>query len=365
MALVGDAAHTHDPLLAQGAGRAIESGVALAAAVAAWRERGQPGRETLQAAIRAEAARQHERDLLLQTLGGVASSMGQAGPAASGARQLARRHGSSSSTQDVLAKYGHQQARNPRPAADRPPVWAATNAGAKTKPPRYSEKQKMGWLAFGVLAPCCFVYSMWQGAQVINEIKKRRGVTEQEAAEPDFLASLAQDDGQAQEPQEVAEDPAAAQARAAAIARLEMQRAAVRQQRERLEAEIAELSAESAAARRDIGAETPAAAAAAAAASTAAAPEASGGAAPVAMDGTQNPHPPLRLDKSSAQQPSKNRLRTQATSSPPKHSTAKSSARSSSAARGAWVTTGRRRPRRGWRRWRRWRRRRRRRRWQR
>ena len=211
-----------------------------------------------------------------------------------GARQLARRHGSSSSTQEVLAKYGHQQARNPRPAADRPPVWAATNAGAKTKPPRYSEKQKMGWLAFGVLAPCCFVYSMWQGAQVINEIKKRRGVTEQEAAEPDFLASLAQDDGEAQEPQEVAEDPAAAQARAAAIARLEMQRAAVRQQRERLEAEIAELNAESAAARRDIGAETPAAAAAA---STAAAPEARGGAAPTAMDGSQaTPHPPLGLD---------------------------------------------------------------------
>ena len=206
-----------------------------------------------------------------------------------GARQLARRHGSSSSTQEVLAKYGHQQARNPRPAADRPPVWAATNAGAKTKPPRYSEKQKMGWLAFGVLAPCCFVYSMWQGAQVINEIKRRRGVTEQEAAEPDFLASLAQDDGEAQEPQEVAEDPAAAQARAAAIARLEMQRAAVRQQRERLEAEIAELNAESAAARRDIGAETPAAAAAAA--STAAAPEARGGAAPAAMDGSQ-PRPP-------------------------------------------------------------------------
>ena len=89
MALVGDAAHTHDPLLAQGAGRAIESGVALAAAVAAWRDRGEPGGETLQAAIRAEAARQRERDLLLQTLGGVASSMGQAGPAASGARQLA------------------------------------------------------------------------------------------------------------------------------------------------------------------------------------------------------------------------------------------------------------------------------------
>eukprot|EP01043_Picozoa_sp_COSAG02_P096213 COSAG02_NODE_32519_length_515_cov_0.675481_1_plen_107_part_01 len=37
VALVGDAAHTHDPLLAQGAGRAIESAVGLAAAVAQWR----------------------------------------------------------------------------------------------------------------------------------------------------------------------------------------------------------------------------------------------------------------------------------------------------------------------------------------
>ena len=252
--------------------------------------------------------------------GGRQQQLARVGAGVGGARQLARRHGSSSSTQEVLAKYGHQQARNPRPAADRPPVWAATNAGAKTKPPRYSEKQKMGWLAFGVLAPCCFVYSMWQGAQVINEIKKRRGVTEQEAAEPDFLASLAQDDGEAQEPQEVAEDPAAAQARAAAIARLEMQRAAVRQQRERLEAEIAELGAESAAARRDIGAETPAAAAAAAAASTAAAPEASGGAAPAAMDGSQaTPHPPLGLDESAAEPGC-----AQATFSPPKHSKVKS-----------------------------------------
>lgn len=84
VALVGDAAHTHDPLLAQGAGRAIEGAVGLAAAVVRWQSAagiaagtGQP--PPLQDAIVMEAAAQRQRDGLLQVVGDVAALMGQAG----------------------------------------------------------------------------------------------------------------------------------------------------------------------------------------------------------------------------------------------------------------------------------------------
>jgi 2-polyprenyl-6-methoxyphenol hydroxylase-like FAD-dependent oxidoreductase len=91
VALVGDAAHTHDPLLAQGAGRAIESAVSLAACVAAWRDTtAHAGRTTLslQAAVDADAALQNRRDLLLHRVGWVAGGMGQAGPNATALRCL-------------------------------------------------------------------------------------------------------------------------------------------------------------------------------------------------------------------------------------------------------------------------------------
>lgn len=91
VALVGDAAHTHDPLLAQGAGRAIESAVGLAAAVAKWRRatvvQSTAGNGTdqclvLQDAIIAEAQAQRQRDGMLQFVGDIAASMGQAGQVA-------------------------------------------------------------------------------------------------------------------------------------------------------------------------------------------------------------------------------------------------------------------------------------------
>jgi hypothetical protein len=88
VALVGDAAHTHDPLLAQGAGRAIESAVGLAAAVAQWRRAAvvQPKGGyranqclALQDAIIMETKAQRQRDGMLQVVGDIAASMGQAG----------------------------------------------------------------------------------------------------------------------------------------------------------------------------------------------------------------------------------------------------------------------------------------------
>ena len=86
VALVGDAAHTHDPLLAQGAGRAIESAVGLAAAVARCQVATTVGSEEgigqtplLQTAIVMEAEAQLQRDGLLQVVGDIAASMGQAG----------------------------------------------------------------------------------------------------------------------------------------------------------------------------------------------------------------------------------------------------------------------------------------------
>jgi 2-polyprenyl-6-methoxyphenol hydroxylase-like FAD-dependent oxidoreductase len=84
VALVGDAAHTHDPLLAQGAGRAIEAAVGLASTVERWRAEKTIGgvRSPLQSAIMEEAETQRQRDALLQVVGDVAASMGQAGKVA-------------------------------------------------------------------------------------------------------------------------------------------------------------------------------------------------------------------------------------------------------------------------------------------
>ena len=75
----------------QGAGRAIETAVGLAAAVGRWHD--EPGvggvrSRTLQGVIQEEAREQRERDALLQMVGDVAASMGQAGRLASAARDL-------------------------------------------------------------------------------------------------------------------------------------------------------------------------------------------------------------------------------------------------------------------------------------
>lgn len=127
--------------------------------------------------------------------------------------------------------------------------------GQKARKPIFSDGQKNMYLAFCGIAPACLVYTMYIGSQVIKEIKEQRRSKYAEAEEDEdeglsFLNETGYEEAEAAAAQEDAETVAA---RKSALARLEMQQAAVRKIREQLEREIAQLDQQAAEARAGRG----------------------------------------------------------------------------------------------------------------
>ncbi len=127
--------------------------------------------------------------------------------------------------------------------------------GQKARKPIFSDGQKNMYLAFCGIAPACLVYTMYIGSQVIKEIKEQRRSKYAEAEEDEdeglsFLNETGYEEAEAAAAQEDAETVAA---RKSALARLEMQQAAVRKIREQLEREIAQLDQQAAEARASRG----------------------------------------------------------------------------------------------------------------
>ncbi len=161
-----------------------------------------------------------------------------------------RRQQGATSTRDVLAKYKGAAEQSMRTRKHVPDF-----KGQKARKPIFSDGQKNLYLAFCGIAPACLVYTMYIGSQVIKEIKEQRRskYAEAEEEEDDGLSFLNETGYEEAEAAAAQKDAATVAARGSALARLEMQQAAVRKMREKLEGEIAQLDQQAAEARASRG----------------------------------------------------------------------------------------------------------------
>ena len=135
-------------------------------------------------------------------------------------------------TRDVLSKYQGAARESMRTKKYVPDF-----KGQKAPKPVFTDGQKKAYLAFFGVAPACHVYTMYIGSQVMKEIKEqRRSKYAEEVEEEDEGLSFLNETGYEQADAAAAqEDAAADSARNSALARLEMQQAAVRKLREQLD----------------------------------------------------------------------------------------------------------------------------------